>query len=124
VRADYINGYRLSIEFSDDHEQTVDFEPFLRRPLHHGISKYLDLELFRQFRIMDGQLDWNNYDMCFPLEALYEGKAPVLNSFTKCYVMPRTASRPLNRTRRICMHDVVFLKMVAFRIAVAALDDS
>ncbi|MDO8724266.1 MAG: DUF2442 domain-containing protein [Syntrophales bacterium] len=73
VRADYLGGYRLCIEFSDGHKQEVDFEPFLRRSAHPEISKYLDPNLFKQFRIVDGQLDWNDYDLCFPLEDLYDG---------------------------------------------------
>jgi len=73
VKANYLCGYRLLIEFSDGHAQEVDFEPFLRRSAHPEISKYLDLELFKQFRIVDGQLDWNDYGLCFPLEDLYSG---------------------------------------------------
>ena len=73
ISAEYLGGYRLAIGFSDGHAQEVDFEPFLRRSLHPDISKYLDPALFRQFRIVDGQLDWHDYDLCFPLSDLYEG---------------------------------------------------
>jgi len=73
VQAGYAGGYRLSIEFSDGHVREVDFEPFLRRSAHPEISKYLDPGLFKQYRIIDGQLDWNDYDLCFPLEDLYNG---------------------------------------------------
>ena len=73
VSAEYSGGYRLALGFSDGHAQEVDFEPFLRRSLHPDINKYLNLDLFKQFRIVDGQLDWNDYDLCFPLSDLYEG---------------------------------------------------
>lgn len=82
ISAEYLDGYRLAIGFSDGHVQDVDFEPFLRRSLHPEISKYLNLDLFKQFRIVDGQLDWfqstpppreATYDLCFPLSDLYEG---------------------------------------------------
>ncbi|MEI7638429.1 MAG: DUF2442 domain-containing protein [Syntrophus sp. (in: bacteria)] len=73
ISVDYLDGYRLSIGFSDGHQQTVNFEPFLRRSLHPDIIKYLDPDLFKQFRIVDGQLDWHDYDLCFPIETLYDG---------------------------------------------------
>jgi hypothetical protein len=69
----YLEGYKLEIYFSDGHVQTVDFEPFLKRSIHPEIRKYLNLDLFKQFRIVNGQLDWNDYDLCFPLEDLYNG---------------------------------------------------
>ena len=69
----YLEGYKLEITFSDGHVQAVDFEPFLKRCIHPEIRKYLDLDLFKQFRIVNGQLDWNDYDLCFPLEDLYNG---------------------------------------------------
>ncbi len=74
VKAGYAGNYRLSIEFSDGHVREVDFEPFLRRSAHPKISKYLDPGLFKQYRIIDGQLDWNNYDLCFSIEDLYNGR--------------------------------------------------
>jgi len=73
VKADCIGGYRLAIEFCDGHIQQVDFDTFLRHSPHPEIYKYLALDLFKQFRIVDGQLDWNDYDLCFSLEDLYEG---------------------------------------------------
>ena len=39
ISAEYLDGYRLAIGFSDGHVQDVDFEPFLRRSLHPEISK-------------------------------------------------------------------------------------
>ncbi len=74
MKAAYLGGYRLSIEFSDGHVQEVDFELFLRRSAHPEISKYLDLDRFKQYQITDGQLDWNDYDLCFSLEDLYKGE--------------------------------------------------
>ena len=71
VSVTYLEGYKLEMKFSDGHAQTVDFEPFLKRSIHPEIRKYLDL--FKQFRIVYGQLDWNDYDLCFPLEDLYNG---------------------------------------------------
>jgi len=40
------------------------------------MAKYLDKELFKSFTIdIDyGDLIWNDYEMCFPIWALYEGR--------------------------------------------------
>ncbi|MDD4091871.1 MAG: DUF2442 domain-containing protein [Smithellaceae bacterium] len=73
LNAQHVGGYRLLIEFSDGHKQEIDFEPFLRRSAHPEISKYLNIQLFQQFKIVDGQIDWNDYDLCFSLEDLYHG---------------------------------------------------
>ncbi len=36
--------------------------------------KYIDKELFKNFSIVYGEIVWNDYDMCFPIWNLYEGK--------------------------------------------------
>ncbi|MFQ5675390.1 MAG: DUF2442 domain-containing protein [bacterium] len=74
TQADHLSDYRIRLKFSDCHEQTIDFEPFLRRSRHPEIRKYLDPELFKQFKIEYGDLIWNDYDLCFPIADLYEGR--------------------------------------------------
>lgn len=74
TQADYLSGYRLRLKFSDCKEQISDFEPFLRKSRHPEIRKYLNLELFKQFKIEYGDLVWDDYDLCFPIADLYEGK--------------------------------------------------
>ena len=46
---------------------------FLSKSFHPSISKYLDENLFRNFEIKDGNLNWNDYDLIFPVYDLYEG---------------------------------------------------
>lgn len=67
-------GYRLKITFSDGHVSDVDFEPFLRESKHPDILKFLDRERFDTYRIEWGNLIWGDYELCFPLESLYEGR--------------------------------------------------
>lgn len=73
VEADHIDPYKIHLRFSDGAEQTLDFEPFLRKSHHPEIQKYLDRNLFKDFSIVHGRLDWNDYDLCFPIQDLYEG---------------------------------------------------
>ena len=63
----------LTIRFSDDTAKTVDFEPFLSRSKNPHIRKYLDAQLFGAYSVTDGDLEWNDYDLCFPIADLYEG---------------------------------------------------
>jgi hypothetical protein len=72
--ATYADNFVIRIDFSDGIRQFVDFKPFLHRALHPSIQKYLDEVKFRQFVIDDGNLNWNDYEMIFPLEELYNGQ--------------------------------------------------
>jgi len=51
----------------------VDFKPFLELSLHPSIKKYLEGKRFKEFKIVDGNLNWNDYDLIFPVEDLYAG---------------------------------------------------
>jgi hypothetical protein len=71
--ANYIGEYSIRISFSDGNKKLVDFKPFLLKSLHPSISKYLNETLFKQFKITNGNLNWNDYDLIFPIHDLYEG---------------------------------------------------
>ncbi len=67
-----LDDYRLRIRFSDGHISDLDFEPFLRDAKHPDIRKYLNHKLFKSYRNEWGNLVWGDYELCFPLECLYE----------------------------------------------------
>ena len=70
----YVDGYKLRVKFSDGNERIVDFGPFLENALNPLIRKYLDLDKFKNFTVEYGDLFWNDYDLCFPIADLYEGR--------------------------------------------------
>jgi len=72
--ANYIGDFAIRLFFSDGFNRLVDFKPFLESSLHPSVRKYLDETQFIQFKIIDGNLNWNDYDMIFPVGDLYEGK--------------------------------------------------
>jgi hypothetical protein len=72
--AKYIGDYAIRIYFSDGVSKLVDFKPFLESSLHPSIRKYLDDSKFMEYQIVDGNINWNDYDMIFPIADLYEGK--------------------------------------------------
>ncbi len=73
MSASYLSDYKINITFNDSSIKTVDFEPFLSKSLHPSIVKYLDKGLFKKFVIKDGNLNWNDYDLIFPVGDLYQG---------------------------------------------------
>jgi hypothetical protein len=72
--AHYIGDYAIRVFFNDGSGKLVDFKPFLESSFHPSIRKYLDEVKFKDYQIIDGNLNWNDYDLIFPIEDLYEGK--------------------------------------------------
>lgn len=75
--AKYLADYAIRIMFNDGNERLVDFKPFLSKSLHPSIKKYLDEKKFSNFSLSDGNLNWYDYDMIFPISELYDGKIDV-----------------------------------------------
>ena len=72
--ARYLSDYAIRIRFNDGNERLVDFKPFLSKSLHPSIKKYLDESKFSNFSLTDGNLNWNDYDLIFPISDLYKGQ--------------------------------------------------
>lgn len=72
--AKYLSDYTIQIKFNDGNERLVDFKPFLSKSLHPSIKKYLDEKKFSNFSLTDGNLNWNDYDLIFPISDLYNGQ--------------------------------------------------
>ena len=73
-KADYIDTYRIRLHFNDKTTQIIDFGNFILSSHNPHIAKYSDLEIFKKFSITDGDLEWNDYDLCFPIADLYENQ--------------------------------------------------
>jgi len=52
----------------------IDFSNFLISAKNPMTKKYLDKQLFEKFSIHYGDIIWNDYEMCFPIWDLHEGK--------------------------------------------------
>ena len=73
VSAKYVSDYLITLDFSDHHQKIIDFKPFLLKSRHPSISPYLIQENFAKFDIVDGNLNWNDYELIFPVWDLYNG---------------------------------------------------
>jgi|TARA_R110002096_G_scaffold258028_1_gene451633 hypothetical protein len=79
--AKYLSDYAIRIVFNDGKERLIDFKPFLSKSLHPSIKKYLDENKFSNFSLIDGNLNWNDYDLIFPISDLHKGQ--IDTKFTK-----------------------------------------
>ncbi|MEO6130432.1 MAG: DUF2442 domain-containing protein [Saprospiraceae bacterium] len=70
----FIGDYAIRIIFNDEVNKLVDFKIFLESSSHPSIRKYLDEDRFKEFSVIDGNLNWNDYDLIFPIHDLYQGK--------------------------------------------------
>jgi hypothetical protein len=74
VSANHLGRYRLELTFSDGHVAIIDFGPFLRGSLNTETRRFLAEKRFLRFSLLHGNLVWGNYEMCFSIEDLYEGR--------------------------------------------------
>ena len=72
VSARYIDSYKLELTFNDGKINIVDFENFISSSGHPEIKKYQDKNLFKNFNLTHGELEWGDYDLVFPISDLYE----------------------------------------------------
>ena len=73
-QARYLGDHKLWLTFDDGTEQTINFAPFLSSSLNPLIRKYLNPDEFKKYQIDNGDLEWNDYDLCFPVADLYENR--------------------------------------------------
>lgn len=73
VKAEYIDEYRIALTFVDGTRRIVDFAGFLSRAQNSMAMQYRDVGKFKQFEIINGNLNWNDYEMIFPVAQLYAG---------------------------------------------------
>ncbi len=73
-KIEYIDEYKLKLLFNNEAEQIIDFYPFLSNSLNPLIRKYLNFNEFKKYELDEGDLEWNDYDLCFPIADLYENK--------------------------------------------------
>ena len=72
-KAQYIDEYKIYMKFNDGKENTVDFKEFICNSSHPDIQKYQDKEMFKNFTLEHGEIEWNDYELAFPIYDLYRG---------------------------------------------------
>jgi Protein of unknown function (DUF2442) len=100
ARVKRLGGHRLELTFSDGHVSSVDFGPFLRSSLNPETRQFLDAKRFRQFSLVHGNLVWGDYEMCFAIEDLYEGRIACGKSADKALAVAETRVEYTTKKRR------------------------
>ena len=72
-QAEYKGDYKINFLFSDGIEKSIDFSDFLKNARNPMTKKYLDKKLFQSFSLQFGDINWNDFEMCFPIWDLHEG---------------------------------------------------
>jgi hypothetical protein len=74
LSAKYIAPLSVELTFSDGTMKQVDVGAFIRKHPHPQYDRYLDEKKFKSFKLEMGNIVWGkNWDLIFPLEALYRG---------------------------------------------------
>ena len=73
-RADRIKDHVLRLVFTDGTHRTVDFGPFLNGSTNPQIRAFLNANKFASYRVEGGDLVWGDWEMCFPVADLYQGR--------------------------------------------------
>jgi hypothetical protein len=71
--AKHFTSHTLEVEFSDGESRVIDFAPFIFSAGHPDYERYKTEAGFLTFKIEDGNLNWDDYTMIFPVEDLYSG---------------------------------------------------
>ncbi len=74
TEAKYVSGHMLLLTFNDGTVRLMDFGPFLASARNPDTTDYRDLNRFKDFRLLNGDLVWGDFQMIFPIMDLYEGK--------------------------------------------------
>ncbi|MFI5202308.1 MAG: DUF2442 domain-containing protein [Candidatus Kapaibacterium sp.] len=89
--AEYVDGYRIRVFFEYGTVRIVDFHDYLRDAPRPWITKYWNLEEFKNFRLVGGDLMWGDFDLIFPISDLYKGK--IEYDFSRKPEIPEEAKR-------------------------------
>lgn len=71
TEANFIGDFAIRVTFNNGQSKLVDFKPFLEKAKHPALRKYLEEGQFKNFQIKNGNLDWNDFDMCFPISDIF-----------------------------------------------------
>lgn len=71
TKAKYLGGLALEVDFSDGKKEIIDFYHFIFNHPNPMIRRYRDENLFKNFQINLGNVEWGDLDMIFTIDFLY-----------------------------------------------------
>ena len=75
LSAEYVEGYKIKITFSDGKVNVFDYQNVVMRD-HEESVKYRNIKEFKKFKIVSGdKIAWGkNWDMLLSFDAIYSKK--------------------------------------------------
>jgi len=83
TNAKYISDYKIEITFFDNTIKNIDLKKFLFKSKNPFVKKYRNLELFKQFRIDDGDICWGDNEFDINPVSIYRGEFDYKNLTNK-----------------------------------------
>ena len=71
--AEYIKDYMIRVVFEDNSIKTIDLKPFIQKSQHPAVKKFLDINLFKKFKVEFGSLCWEGGQFDISHQAIYRG---------------------------------------------------
>jgi len=71
--AEYIADYKIKVTFIDGAIRKIDLKPFLLKSIHPLVRKYLDVDLFKKFKIEQSALCWGENEFDINPMSIYNG---------------------------------------------------
>lgn len=69
IRADYIDGYRIELTFSNNRKGIIDFENYIKEG--EIFQDIRDIDKFRNYKVDYGTVIWENGEVDIAPETLY-----------------------------------------------------
>ena len=73
TQAKYESEYKILCTFEDGKQVLADFRSFLNNTSLRQLKQYLNMDLFRKFRVQDGSLCWEGNVFDVYGEDIYNG---------------------------------------------------
>ena len=92
-RVEHAGGHVLRFRFSDGHRNEVDFTSWIEGLPTEEERAYLEPKRFKKYRIHLGHaIMWGDYDIMFPLVAVYHGDPDLLEDGVPVRTPSRTSA--------------------------------
>lgn len=69
-----LGSHTLKLLFNDGHVSVINFLPYITNHKNEMVTDYIDSTLFNGYKLDNGNVNWNDYDMIFSVNDLYDGK--------------------------------------------------
>jgi len=74
VKVEYLNGYRLGVEFGNNEKRVADFKHFLFQRHSPMTTQFRDIERFGKVYIEHGHLTWEDGQMDISAQSIYDNE--------------------------------------------------